>query len=288
MKANILTLRDLFSKDVRFLVPSFQRPYVWTREEQWEPLWEDVRNTAERYLDALGEAGEQPGIAEANTPAHFLGAVVAQQQRTSAAEIETRDVIDGQQRLTTLQLLLDAAQEAFEQHGCAPQSKRLKRLVLNDEVYIDGDEDLAFKIWPTTTDRDAFRQAMRNELPSQEYSDSSIVQAHDFFKEQITDWLDDPEVLSVRAQALEAALAGLLHMVVIDLGYNDDPHMIFETLNARGTPLLAFDSDQELPTIGGSLFRRGSGSAARATPRVLRRRMVERRGAPRPHHSTSG
>ena len=57
LKANILTMRDLFSKDVRYLVPAFQRPYVWTQEDQWDPLWDDVRNTAERYLDALQAVG---------------------------------------------------------------------------------------------------------------------------------------------------------------------------------------------------------------------------------------
>ena len=172
MEARITTLRELFQKDVRYLVPPFQRPYVWNQEEQWEPLWEDVRNTAERYLEALAAADGQSATAEAGTRVHFLGAVVAQQRLTSAAEIEARDVIDGQQRLTTLQLLIDAAQQAFEEKKCTPQARRLGRLVLNDDVYIEGESDLAFKIWPTTTDRDAFRQAMRNELPNEEYEES--------------------------------------------------------------------------------------------------------------------
>ena len=53
MKTDILTPKALFRKDIRYTIPVFQRPYVWTQDEQWEPLWEDVRNTAENYLDEL-------------------------------------------------------------------------------------------------------------------------------------------------------------------------------------------------------------------------------------------
>ena len=246
MKANILTMRDLFSKDIRYLIPAFQRPYVWTQEDQWDPLWDDVRNTAERYLDALQHSGGERSAAEAETRVHFLGAVVAQHQRTSTIDIETRRVIDGQQRLTTLQLLLDAAQEVFEHSGCTPQANRLRTLVLNNEVYTDGDADLSFKVWPTTGDQSAFRQAMHNELPSEEYGDHRIVQAHEFFKDQIKNWLDEPRELQRRAEALEVALSGRLQMVVIDLDHNDDPHVIFETLNSRGTPLIASDLAKNL------------------------------------------
>ena len=51
MKADTLTLKNIFQKDVRYVIPTFQRPYVWNQDDQWEPLWDDVRNTAERYLE---------------------------------------------------------------------------------------------------------------------------------------------------------------------------------------------------------------------------------------------
>ena len=96
MKAEIATLRALFQKDVRYVIPMFQRPYVWTLDDQWEPLWEDVRDTAERYLEELESRGEdERAAAERATAAHFLGAVVVQQQATAATDIDTRHVIDG-------------------------------------------------------------------------------------------------------------------------------------------------------------------------------------------------
>ena len=181
MEVSILTLQELFVKPVRYEVPPFQRRYIWNQEQQWEPLWNDVQNTAERYL---GEGEPVPN----QKPSHFLGAVVLQQQPNRTAMLETRIVVDGQQRLTTLQLLLDAVQEVFEQRPDISDypARRLSRLVLNDEVYHGDDPDRAFKVWPTMDDQNAFRHAMHNDLPSEQHRESSIVQAHEYFKQQVT------------------------------------------------------------------------------------------------------
>ena len=235
MKVEILNLHNLFVKPGCYKIPPFQRPYVWNQENQWEPLWEDIQNTAEHYLEY--------GTGTNERPAHFLGAVVLQQRQVPTSMLMTRDVVDGQQRLTTLQLLLDAVREVFEEHGDDSMSKRLERLVLNEEMYVDDDDPTsAFKVWPTEADQAAFRYAMHNDLASEQYEESSIVQAHEFFKTQVRQWLgDDPQGSAARAVALEQAVTNLLELVVIDLDHSDDPHIIFETLNARGTPLLQSD-----------------------------------------------
>lgn len=83
---------------------------------------------------------------------------------------------------------------------------------------------------------------MSDDYPTDNFQDRLIVQAYEFFKLQIEEWLDEPEESAVRrAEALTTALLGLFNMVVIDLEFKDDANIIFETLNARGTPLL--DSD---------------------------------------------
>ena len=237
-----MTLQELFQKPVRYVIPPFQRPYVWTQDDQWEPLWDDVRNAAERYLDehSFTESGSE-GAALASTPAHFLGAVVLQQQQFGASEIERRRVIDGQQRLTTLQLLLDAAQKVFEDLDLPPAG-RLSLLVSNDERMLGAEKDHVYKVWPTLMDQDAFRHAMHNDLPSDQYEGSPVVLAHEFFMEQVREWVEDGAAPHKDlATAMEAAIARLLHLVVIDLDMDEDPHVIFETLNARGTPLLQSD-----------------------------------------------
>lgn len=243
MQAGILTPRVLFGTDVRYVIPTFQRPYVWTQDAQWEPLWQDVRDTADDYLEALDRLGtEQRAAAEQATTPHFLGAVVLQQQASGPDEPQRRDVIDGQQRLTTLQLLLDAAEEVFEEAALKMPAARMASLVLNNPVFAANDQDHRYKVWPTEVDREAFRHAMQNELPVGDHAESAIVQAHEFFQLQIREWLHSgPSAVPARASALETALMGLLQLVVIDLEQNDPAHIIFETLNARGTPLLQSD-----------------------------------------------
>jgi hypothetical protein len=240
VKADTTNLKSLFQKDVRYVIPVFQRPYVWNQEEQWEPLWEDVRNAAERFIDELELTDGDPALAEKNAGSHFMGAVVVQQVPTTATETETRTVIDGQQRMTTVQLLADAAQEVFEELDFGSEANRMSRLVLN--AYASGDE--AFKLWPTSLDQDAFRAAMTNHASPEGFEDSLIVQAHDFFRLQIREWIEhaeEREQMQHLIHGLETAIFGLLEVVVIDLSSSDDAFVIFETLNARGTPLLASD-----------------------------------------------
>ena len=237
MQVNILSLQKLFASPVRYEIPLFQRRYVWEHEEQWGPLWEDVQNTAENFLEIGGN-----DIGHNRPTSHFMGAVVLQQQQVPAPMFMTRLVVDGQQRLTTLQLLLDAVQEVFVERGNQSAAKRLELLVINNEAFCGDNPDFAFKVWPTLVDQEAFRHAMHNDLPSDHYQESRIVRAHAFFKLQTHQWLDARSSQSEsRAKALEQAVTNHLELVVIDLDLSDDPHVIFETLNARGTALLQSD-----------------------------------------------
>ena len=241
MHTDILTPKDLFQKDVRYTIPSFQRPYVWSQDEQWEPLWEDVRNVAENYLEALEQFGNDEVEAEQQTSPHFLGAVVLKQVPTRAKDIDQREVIDGQQRVTTLQLLLDAIQQIWDkidQPYARRAARRMTKLVTNDDDLVEDDRLHIFKLWPTRSDREAFRHAMDNGLAANRFENSLIVQAHEFFQLQVQEWLEDGTgSIEGKIDALEAAATTLLQMVVIDLSSHDDPNLIFETLNARGTPL---------------------------------------------------
>ena len=233
MQTNLQRPQRLFAQPVRYEIPAFQRRYVWKREEQWEPLWDDIEQLAQSIME------------DGRTEPHFMGAVVLQQMQFPAGTIERRIVVDGQQRLTTLQLLIDAIQEVLEQREHGDPAKRLAALVINQEEFQDGNPDNAFKVWPTVVDRIAFRHAMNNDLSATGYAASRIVQAHEYFKGQAEQWLDgfsdDAGTRDGAASALENAVRANLELVVIDLGDADDPHVIFETLNARGTPLLQSD-----------------------------------------------
>src|SRR5262245_6698839 len=98
---------------MRLEVPLFQRQYVWTRENQWEPLWEDIATKFRDFLEGRKD----------NTPAHFLGAMVVDQKQTPVTHVEKRQVIDGQQRLTTLQIFLAALRDFCQEQGCGELTK---------------------------------------------------------------------------------------------------------------------------------------------------------------------
>ncbi|MFF1632642.1 DUF262 domain-containing protein [Leifsonia sp. NPDC058248] len=102
MQANTYPLSQILLPDRRYLIPTFQRDYEWTREGQWELLFEDLAATADRLLDvrSSGEAGSALLAKEALVSPHFLGAIVVAPVLSPTGGITLRSVIDGQQRLT--------------------------------------------------------------------------------------------------------------------------------------------------------------------------------------------
>ena len=241
MDADVRTAKDLFFAPVQFEIPIFQRPYVWDEEEQWQPLWDDISETAGQWLDPLGDSKLD----------HFLGAIVIQDLDVTVGETPHWTVIDGQQRLTTLQIVLDAAELEMRIHEPtleARHANRLHRLILNDEdetgerIYTASDPE-QFKVWPSATDREVFRRVMTTHDPDIDDDDSArLGRAHGFFRQQVRDWLDEEGFTpDERADALVVTLRDKLKLVAIQLNHADRPNVIFEALNARGTPLLDWD-----------------------------------------------
>jgi hypothetical protein len=235
METQVRTPQMVFMQPQRLVVPLFQRPYVWNQERQWEPLWNDVVRVAERRLKNPRDR-QQP---------HFLGAVVLQQSQNPVGLMQQRTIIDGQQRLTTLQLLMDSLHAQLLLVGAVPSAKRIEPLVENAEPFRGNPED-RFKVWPTNRDRAAFNAVMGadgNE-PSAiaKFEDERIAGAYKFFSEQAKQWLHaGSEELTKRAEAIESVVREYLQMVVIDLTAEENAQEIFETLNARGAQLTAAD-----------------------------------------------
>lgn len=238
MKASTLTPAEIFGNQIRYVVPLYQRPYVWSKDEQWQPLWDDVVVVAERFLT------EPHGYGSPAVSPHFLGAIVIDHLPGPVSHIQARSVIDGQQRLTTMQLLLDAAYAVVKEHGRPVDASALRVLVENDSA-LAIDPDHVFKVWPTDRDQDAYRHAMRDDLiPAGEHRIAAIGKGHAFFEAAVREWAriaEDPVGVGERLSALTVALREKLRLVVIDLEPGDNAQVIFETLNHRGSPLLAAD-----------------------------------------------
>lgn len=244
MEAKSRNLKDIFDGQWRYLVPLYQRPYVWKKEKQWEPLWEDLQALAERY------------VRNDTAHPHFMGAVVLDQLRNATGTLTLRQIIDGQQRLITLQIVIEAACDVCDALGpIADAQADTLRLLTRNAGHRTGvvESEEVYKVWPTNVDREHFRRVMDAGSPTElreMYNGKNrnevgyaIADAYFFFHEKITAWLDpsDEGVLRTRLDALQNALYWGLLLVTIDLEEKDDAQIIFETLNARGTPLLASD-----------------------------------------------
>ena len=232
MKAEMVDLQTLFGKPVSYRIPQFQRPYAWKKGEQWVPLWDDVRNFAERCLHRQQNAKLRP---------HFMGAIVLQRQNNASSEVEKRIVVDGQQRLTTLQLLIRAAQEVFASLDDSERANRLRRLTSNEKIYWAKNNDNETKIRQADPDdKDAFRIVIRTGEEGK--IDAGIRGAYKYFVGEIADWMDEDLMdRENRSNALEETLTKHFQTAAIDLDEDEEPHIIFETLNARGEPLKQSD-----------------------------------------------
>ncbi|TFD46934.1 DUF262 domain-containing protein [Cryobacterium frigoriphilum] len=231
MLTQVMSPQQVFFSPQRLVVPLFQRPYVWSRDVQWEPLWNDLTRLIELIADGDGQA------------THFLGAVVLQAQATALGDLPQYVVIDGQQRLTTLQILLDALHAQLETRGFTHLAGQVLTLVENPASFRQGPDD-RFKVWPTNRDRAAFSAVMSADAPI-EYAGQPagrLVDAHRYFSSVIGEWLDvEPAESERRAGLLVPAITTRLQLVSIQLLAHEDAQEIFETLNARGTPLTAAD-----------------------------------------------
>lgn len=247
MKADTLDLKDIFRKDTRYVVPRFQRPYVWGEEEHWQLLWEDLQLVINELLERQEKATDriERDEAQLETSPHFLGAIVLDQQTNPTRKLETREIIDGQQRLITLQVLLSAAYAVSMESGYEESASMLGKLMYNDKDLAATETD-RLKVWPIEADQDAFTDVMALSDPESETfelsGDEVLHECFRYFRDQIRTWATEEDQPSEKhLDALVTTVWHLLRVVVIDLESDDDAQVIFETLNARGTPLLAAD-----------------------------------------------
>ncbi len=230
MDANIKSVKSLFSGPISYRIPPFQRPYCWDLERQWEPLWDDVRQVAERH-----------GAGSEVTP-HFMGAIVLQPLSSSTGEVTKRFVIDGQQRLVTIQLLLRAAACGFSALHQDDRVKRMGGMIHNECHHSGNNQDNLVKIRQSHEgDRQTFQGIMQR---AEELQDTLLSQAFSFFRQSIGKWLHDNPLLQhgeQRAEWLEAAVSEHLQFVAVDLDQGENPYTIFSTLNERGEILSPSD-----------------------------------------------
>lgn len=142
MKAIETTVKSLFEGDKLYVVPRYQRRYAWDRAD-WEQLWRAVER--QYHAEKQGTEG-----------GHFIGSVVIAQRQSFPTEAANYDVIDGQQRLTSLTVLLAAIRDALPVDETS--RKRADKYIRNE---LESGEYL-FKVRPGDDDRTALNSVLQH------------------------------------------------------------------------------------------------------------------------------
>lgn len=216
MKATEAKLLDFLKKSPQFVIPIYQRTYSWT-EKECRQLWNDIVR-----------CGSNDKIA-----VHFIGSIVYIESGLSQVTHQSPLlVIDGQQRLTTVTLMLAALADAVasdEPFDGFSQRKIKNYFLLNPEE--SGDRH--FKLLLSQTDKASLIAIVSNTEKPKEYS-LRVTENYKLFKK----WIDEENI------DLTVLCKGLAKLVVVDIALNrdqDNPQLIFESMNSTGKELSQAD-----------------------------------------------
>jgi uncharacterized protein with ParB-like and HNH nuclease domain len=209
MQTSPVSIIEYFNGEKQSLIPIFQRPYSW-EEKHWRALWDDIMAIYDDETDSL----------------HFIGAIVSVPVSTVPVGVSKHLVIDGQQRLTTLALLLCALRDHVQEKTAA----RIDDYLVNRH----HDEPDRLKLLPTQVDRDAYKAIVAKEA-TENFTGHGMMRAVEFFSRNLQPSGKNGDV--VDAERLFEVVRKSLQVVMINLGDADDPYLIFESLNNKGQPL---------------------------------------------------
>lgn len=227
-------VRLAFLSSKQYAIPSYQRNYVWTREGQWEPLWDDLQGVTRQIL------AEGPGVIRP----HFLGTIITKHIGAQGF-IDRWWVVDGQQRLTTIQILIAAARSAFDERGLAQCASILTGALVNPPEVVQKDPD-KYKIQHKSSDYKGFSKIIEAGLGGPGVPEEEKLRLHDcyvYFRDSVTKWFAGvpKDAHQQHATALTQAILDRLQVVDIRLDGPENSHAIFEALNARGEPLTEWE-----------------------------------------------
>lgn len=224
MKADSLQMVKVFSSggDIHYVLPHFQREYAWG-EPEWKTLLTDIFSIYDVYQD-----DEQP-------PEHFMGSLVVINDGTQAGTVPVFRLVDGQQRLTSISLLLCALERLLDGNEThAGLKKKVRKMLLNE----DESGHLRYKLLPTLKygDQSSYCAIVDGRQPPS--VESKIPDAHAYFYSQLSNRFKSDRVDPNR---LFNVLMTSLQVVFINLNQSERPYEIFESLNYKGKSLTQAD-----------------------------------------------
>lgn len=211
MKASETSIQDLLEGTKQYVIPLFQRVYSWEKKD-WETLWDDLM-----YLYELDVPRH-----------HFIGSIVTSQATSVPEGVNKFLLIDGQQRITTIFILL----ASIRNHAISVRNDTLTAELENTLLFNAYKEGIDYyKLLPTQGDREAFEKIVRNQ---EKIAGSRMTDAYLFFERKLRE--KNPDLVKLKSLVTQR-----LSTVSIVLGQDDNPHLVFESLNAKGKPLTQSD-----------------------------------------------
>lgn len=209
-------LKYMEGSDTRFIIPVYQRNYDW-KKENCQQLLEDLVK-----------------VVQEDRPSHFFGSLV------SSTEGSDNVIIDGQQRLTTISILLLALTNLLNEGLIDSRKDKLGDKITNDYLIDQWDEEEKIKLKPVKNDQKAFTRLFGN--PDDFILESKVTQNYLYFYDHI-------KGLDITADELFDAIRKLI-IIDISLEYGDNPQLIFESLNSTGVDLSEADKVRNYVLMG--------------------------------------
>lgn len=205
----------------RIVIPFFQRAYVWD-SDNWTELFDDLTKDK----------------------SHFLGSIILKQRRRSG-EVSQAIVIDGQQRLTTLSILIRAIYDSF-----TDEIKKNTANMLNSSLFYklyDTDEEQLIKITHSRRDGENYKLVIEGICPEEQKSECKVFACYHYFRKRLAKMtMEGIKMLWNKMLDEENKM-----LVVIDIKDDEDEQAIFDTINTAGVKLTSADS------IKNNIFQRG-------------------------------
>jgi len=239
-------------------VPIYQRAYSWTEERQLATFWSQIKEKA----DAIKSQ-------ESEVLSHYFGALILVPSKPVHGEVQTYNIVDGQQRLTTIMLCLSAFRQLARLRGFEQITLDIDSCLFND-----GHGRPQIKLGTNAKDRVVFEDLMQKDkqglidkyhtffqkngaLAKARVKEAKPFAAYWYFLEKAERYIsdgsiDDERLVEEKLRTLTAALKIHFKFIVITLEETDDAQVIFETLNTGGEPLAAMD------LVRNSIFQRAT------------------------------
>lgn len=220
LQAGEITLNKLLNTSRQFIVPIFQRNYSW-QKSQYEQLWFDILR-ASKFKEKQN---------------HFIGSIVYIDMGTPAGRPQQLLLIDGQQRLTTISILLCAIKDYVQKFNL--ETKLINLAKIKNQFLYNSDEidEDRYKLLLNVQDKETYIKLIDNTIFTVNKPAANIIKCYEFFYERIEDFIKQDG-------QIDEIYAGIFKLSLVSISLDkdsDNPQMIFESMNSTGKDLSQTD-----------------------------------------------